>query len=466
MDGTEPRHNRQGFQSTRSVSRDNDIASHGFGRISRYVGGVAKQLKIGGVSCVAKMLKGHTLRLELSLEGVALRLPWLGSALNLVNLWRLKDAWREESLREVAIPLHRHESRRYSQNGEDGILQWIFDEIGTTNRWFLEIGASDGNENCTRALVEDGWIGAWVEADKGKADVARKSSANRVSVIDSPAEPSNIAEILASVGAPHDPDLVVIDVDGNDWWIAASLLALTIPRVLVIEYNSAYRPGSWWVEPYRKGRRWDESFRHGASLEALVGLADHFGLALVGCDSSGVNSFFVRRDLGSRFSAGGSTTTDSAYVGPWFSSELWGQRRGATRQQPEPSYPFGTNDMLGCHVNARLWPRWGSPIARRGEPVVVAVSVDNATDQWLTSRGDYPTVFAVRWRSRNEEASEWYDEPRVEVPPTAPHTQSRRLLWRIAPREGPGSYFLEITLVQEGVGWFPGVIAAVPVRVT
>ena len=65
---------------------------------------------------------------------------------------------------------------------------------------------------------------------------------------------------------------------------------------LVVEYNSTYRPGRWWVEPYRRGRSWDQSFRHGASLDAMASLAATFGLVLIGCDSTGVNSFYISRE--------------------------------------------------------------------------------------------------------------------------------------------------------------------------
>jgi hypothetical protein len=39
-------------------------------------------------------------------------------------------------------------------------------------------------------------------------------------------------------------------------------------------------------------------FYHGASLAALTKLGIKKGYALAGCDSMGVNAFFVRRDVG------------------------------------------------------------------------------------------------------------------------------------------------------------------------
>ena len=41
-----------------------------------------------------------------------------------------------------------NESSRFSQNGEDGVIEEIFRRIGIVNAQFVEIGASDGTENC------------------------------------------------------------------------------------------------------------------------------------------------------------------------------------------------------------------------------------------------------------------------------------------------------------------------------
>ena len=52
------------------------------------------------------------------------------------------------------IPLLKYEHQTFSQNGEDGIINEIFNRMRITKGEFIEIGTGDGSENNTRLLLE------------------------------------------------------------------------------------------------------------------------------------------------------------------------------------------------------------------------------------------------------------------------------------------------------------------------
>lgn len=134
----------------------------------------------------------------------------------------------------------------YSQDGEDGILKAIFAVIGNSNRFCMECGASDGIFfSNTRKLVEQGWSALLIEADAKAYQRLVQNSAPfgdkvqcRHAMID---DTTRLEMVLDSVGAPHDLDLAVIDVDGQDYYLFNSLLKYK-PRVVVIEMNPSVDP--------------------------------------------------------------------------------------------------------------------------------------------------------------------------------------------------------------------------------
>jgi hypothetical protein len=202
-----------------------------------------------------------------------------------------------------ASPLRLNHSgaKAYSQNGEDGIIAEIFRRIGVTNRFFVEFGSSDGSENNTVLLLRQGWSGQWVEGDHETAERARVAFApeievGRLVVTEAFITAEHTEQLLKEGGAPEELDLFSLDIDRNDYYVWEAVRSYR-PRVAVIEYNAIFPPGVDWVIDYDAAKWWDGTSKYGASLSALERLGREKGYSLVGCDLSGVNSFFVRSDL-------------------------------------------------------------------------------------------------------------------------------------------------------------------------
>lgn len=188
----------------------------------------------------------------------------------------------------------------YSQFHEDAAIAAIFARIGTEARVFVEIGAGDGSENTTRALLETGWEGVWIEADAAnaariRADLACHISAGRLTLVEAMVTAENVTGLVAEALCGRPVDLLSLDVDMNTshLWRALDLPA----RACCIEYNASIPGPVPWELPYDPAARWDGTARFGASLKCLEGIGRSKGMSLVGCDIAGVNAFFVREDL-------------------------------------------------------------------------------------------------------------------------------------------------------------------------
>ncbi len=190
------------------------------------------------------------------------------------------------------------ELRGYSQNGEDGVLAEILRRIGAPSRFFVEFGVESGAEgNCVYLADVAGWDGLFMEADDRMfSALARKYQARPgIRTIQALVTAENIETLLTEAEVPEEPDVMSIDVDGQDYWIFEALEQYR-PRVVVIEYNSALDPHRRLVQP-RDLTAWDGTAYFGASLGAIRQLAEGKGYRLVHAELAGVNAFLVREEL-------------------------------------------------------------------------------------------------------------------------------------------------------------------------
>jgi len=206
----------------------------------------------------------------------------------------------QEKRRLIPESLINFESKTFSQNGEDGILTEIFRRIGEGDKFAVEFGIGDGTECCTRNFfVNDGWGGLLIEGSESYVANAKSlyKENSRITAVCSYINLDNILKIFRDNNVPESPDLLVVDIDGNDYWILERILTKYRPRAIVSEYSSRWVPPTDWVMPYNADHAWDGSAYFGASLAALFRLGRTHGYTFVCCESRGVNAFFVRDDL-------------------------------------------------------------------------------------------------------------------------------------------------------------------------
>lgn len=164
------------------------------------------------------------------------------------------------------------EAKIYSEGGEDGIIAEVFRRIGVTNRFFVDFGSSDGQQNNSVFLLRSGWSGVWIDGNPtaiaaAKRNFAADISAGRLNVIEAFITAENIEELFSRAKVPAEFDLLSIDIDRNDYWVWRKI-EQSRPRAVVIEYNAMFPPGVEWVVGY-DANAWSDGTSHfGASLRS------------------------------------------------------------------------------------------------------------------------------------------------------------------------------------------------------
>ena len=132
----------------------------------------------------------------------------------------------------------------YSQFGEDGIIEAIFEKIGVENFWCVECGAADGVfMSNTRRLIEQGWKSIQIEANEGQYEKLSRLYVTNPNVhtvckmVGASQHQPSFSDIFSAY--PHLPqsfDLLVIDTDSQDYHLWNQLLDYQ-PRVVICEFD-------------------------------------------------------------------------------------------------------------------------------------------------------------------------------------------------------------------------------------
>jgi hypothetical protein len=187
------------------------------------------------------------------------------------------------------LDLSQSEKKVFSQNGEDGIFEKIFDVIGIKKGYYVEFGAEKGIESNTKYLRDYlGWRGLLMDGRYENPSINLHKEFVTA---------ENINDLFAKYSVPYDLDLLSIDVDYNDFYIWKAIDSKYRPKVVVIEFNATHAPDQDKVIYYNPTGCWDWSNYFGASLLAFHRLARQKGYSLVYVEKQGVNSFFVRDDI-------------------------------------------------------------------------------------------------------------------------------------------------------------------------
>jgi hypothetical protein len=241
--------------------------------------------------------------------------PTLESALNgvlktgpetQIAIRQLYDHYRISVL-TGAFPELRHTGFRvFSQFEEDGKLLFVFAALDIPVGSFVDIGSADGlNSNCANLALNLGWNGVFIDGSpenikRGRAFYDRHPGtwAYPPKFIQAMVCRENINQILKESGISCEPDLVSIDIDGNDYWVWEALDCIN-PKVVIIETHPEFGLRSI-VAPYDRDYVYPGKHPEycGASPVAMTKLARKKGYRLVGANNYGFNLIYVQEQLG------------------------------------------------------------------------------------------------------------------------------------------------------------------------
>jgi hypothetical protein len=192
----------------------------------------------------------------------------------------------------LAEDLKKLERNVYSQNGEDGVIAWVFGKIPPRHCVCVEFGAWDGRSlsNTFNLVAHHGWRAVYIEADPHKfADLKRTAAAypgiTPVCSLVSASGESSLNAILKRCDLPDDFDLLSVDIDGNDYEVWEALDRFH-PTMVIVEYNVSFPTDYEFID------HGGNAFM-GTSPASFAELAARKGYALLGC--LGTNLLFLRQ---------------------------------------------------------------------------------------------------------------------------------------------------------------------------
>lgn len=191
----------------------------------------------------------------------------------------------------------------FSQNGEDGIIDYLLYELKIESPKFVEIGIGDYTECNTRFIFETcNSKGLIVDCIKN----LKKKILNNIIfwkgdliILEQFIDHKNINSLLIENKFDKDLDLFSLDIDGVDYWILKELKN-KFAKIAVIEFNPNFGPDLEITVPniknFNRTKYHYSNLCFGASLKAIINLMSSKGFIFVGVNKNCINAFFVNED--------------------------------------------------------------------------------------------------------------------------------------------------------------------------
>lgn len=181
----------------------------------------------------------------------------------------------------------------FTQNGEDGIIEKLLEELNINNGVCVEFGAWDGVylSNVYNLWRYKGYKAILIEDDQQKFLELKENTKNfkntqaiKCHVVPDENDKNSLDNILerCELFCEKDYTLLSIDVDSCDYYIFKSIKKY-FPKIIICETNTSFSPQQEYV-----------SYNNGCSLLSLKKLAEEKNYKLIFHNG---NAFFLRNDI-------------------------------------------------------------------------------------------------------------------------------------------------------------------------
>ena len=188
----------------------------------------------------------------------------------------------------------------FSQNGEDGIIDYLLYSLNIEKPKFVELGIGDYSECNSRFIYQrtspNGLVIDCLENLEFKVSKNIKLWKGDLKVIEKKITSKNILKILKENSFLNNLDFFSLDIDGVDYWVLNEM-PNEFCKVAVIEYNSVFGPDLKITVPdlenFDRTNYHYSNLSFGASLKAIVDLMIDKKFKFVGTNLTRCNAFFI-----------------------------------------------------------------------------------------------------------------------------------------------------------------------------
>ena len=188
----------------------------------------------------------------------------------------IKDIWKAPKI------------KKYSQNGEEGYIKYILDNIGYGDRFLVDIGAWDSiHLSNSKYFIENFEFNSLLLDGDNHGNSAVKEEWITA---------ENICSIFEKYNVPKNLSFLNIDIDGNEYYVLDSILNKYRPNLIVSEINGEFSEEKCITIEYNPGHTWGHDNYYGVSYGAIKKLGEKHGYRIIFQNDS-LNVYLVRKEL-------------------------------------------------------------------------------------------------------------------------------------------------------------------------